>query len=117
MVTDSFSYLMPVAWFAVSAVIIYALAHVYVRLLLSIGELERFSKGLLGSFFWLLFGVIVVSPLYGWIAIASRQLPSFQNFPAFLWPVLCYGLCIVAACLPIKRHSQQLGAAGWFIGD
>jgi hypothetical protein len=107
-------YLAPVLWFVLSAVALYPLARLYVRLLCAVGERDGLARVVLGGLLWIAFSAIAVAPLFGWLALAQSRFPAFLAFPAAIWPVLCFCLCIVAINRAIKPSLRQLRSVGFF---
>lgn len=106
--------LAPLLWFAVAAAALFVLATVYVHALLAVAELSRHLRVALSTILWLKFATTGVAPLFAWIIIARERYPDSLEFPALLWVLLCFGLCVLAVHRPIKRCLPQLQAAGLF---
>jgi len=106
--------LAPLLWFAVAAVALFAISTVYVRALLVAARLPRLLRLAVSVLLWLTFAAVAVAPLIGWVLVAKARYPAVLEFPAVLWPLLCFALCFVAALRPINRRLPQLQAAGLF---
>ena len=109
-----FQFIVPPLWFFASAVLLYFVACLYFHLLAMLGGRSSTVRVLIGSLLWLAVAAIGVAPLFGWLAVAQASFPALLEFPALLWPLLCFGLCFLAIGRALRPRLRQLQSMGFF---
>ena len=99
----------PLAFFALCGVIGYPLARLYVAALLFVGRRARMVKVLVGGFLWLGFAVLLILPLFVFLAQARSEVTYL------IWGLLCYGVFLfLPAGHAVRRSIRELREVGFF---
>lgn len=103
------------AWFLVCGFPLAFISRAYVKALLIVGSFRATAKIFCASILWLAFALIVLLPLFGGITLMNHFSCAPDEWPIFVWFLICY----VASLVPIykainSKHLPALQSMGFF---